>query len=206
MLWALSASIQAQDTMLRFLEKTPDPIFEFVSHESFVKMADEVQGTWSGSGVGKIELVNRFDEKSVADTIATDYASLSLSNTLQVQMMALPVSDADTVVCVVSTYAAPEKESVVRFYDLDWNRLNTADYLSIPHFQELCARPDTMSVEQYERLLTYLDPQMIYAQILPQQRCLVFKLATPLLNQDETMQVNAILLHRKVKWMGNSFK
>ncbi len=199
-------TVHAQTTMGRFLEKTPDGIFEFVTNEMFAKMIDYVNTTIADvQKMDKFELVNRFEEKSVVDTLSSDYVSLSLSSTLQVQMMALPLADADTIVCMVKTYAAPEKESVIYFYDLQWKELDSSDYLSLPSSDELIARPDTMDVERYEELLKWVDPRMIFAQILPQQKSVVFSLATPLLNKDEVMQVNAILLQRKVKWRGKSF-
>lgn len=201
--------MQAQNTMRRFLESTPDSVFMFVTNDMFVKLSDyerlmhNTNHTDSSLSIG---VQNRFEERSALDSLAADYASLTLSDAFHVQLMALPVEDADTIVCMVKTYDAPEPESTVSFYDLNWRQLSCSEYLTQPSVQELYARPDSMSEERFVQLTQFLDPLMVHIEAFPRQKELVFSLSTPLLNKDEILQINAILLQRKVKWSGKTFK
>ena len=199
----------AQDTMARFLAHTPESVFEFIPGRLFANLPEYVQLMRKSQPLGgsmEYEVKNRFEETSKIDTISNDFAALTLADALHVQLIALPAEKTDTIVCMVKTYYGPEPESVISFYDLNWDRLNSDDFLPQIDNDEFFTRPDSVSEQRFEELKRWIEPVMWKAEIIPSIRQIVFTISTPLLTKEEKTQVTAILLQRKVKWMGKTFE
>ena len=205
----MALSAHAQDTMARFLAHTPEGVFEFIPDRLFANLPEYVQLMRKSQPLGGTmvyEVKNRFEETSKIDTLSNDFAALTLADALHVQLLALPAEQADTVVCMVKTYYGPEPESVISFYDLKWNRLNTDDFMPPVDTNEFFTRPDSVSEQRFDELKQWIEPVMWKAEIIPSIRQIVFSISTPMLTKEEKTQVNAILLQRKVKWGGRMFE
>ncbi len=205
----MTAPTKAQDTMIRFLAHTPQHIFEYIPDRLFADLPEYVQlmrKSHSLGGEAVFEVKNRFGDTSKIDTVSNDFASLTLAESLHVQMIALPYEKTDTVVCMIKTYYGPEAESVISFYDLNWNRLADADLMPQIDDDEFFAKPDTMTEQRYDELKRWIEPVIRKAEIIPSLQQIVFTLSTPMLTKEEKTQVNAILLQRKVKWAGKMFE
>ncbi|MBR5687529.1 MAG: DUF3256 family protein [Prevotella sp.] len=207
--FCLTTPANAQDTMVRFLAHTPEHVFEFIPDRLFAELPEYVQLMRKSQPLGGeivFEVKNRFNDTSRIDTISNDYAALTMAETLHVQMLALPYEKTDTVVCMIKTYYGPEAESVISFYDLNWNRLSNADFMPQVQEEEFFAKPDSMTDQRFDELKRWIEPVIWKAEIIPSLQQIVFTLSTPMLTQEEKTQVNAILLQRKVKWGGKMFE
>ena len=73
-------------------------------------------------------------------------------------------------------------------------------------FEQLVERPDSMNIDDFERLCSYFDPQLIEAVLDPADSSLTFSLSMPMLSETEKKQLQAILVQRKLKWNGKTLK
>lgn len=156
----------------------------------------------------KPEVKNLLGEDCLMDTLKVDFLQLSTSKMGTFQMRLLPANEGDSIICVVKTFSAPEKESDIRFYDQEWKELKKRKFLPENVWQMetyFQAKPDTMSEEMYEELHRMLEPIMVYVCLSPDDDSLTFNLSLPLLSKEEKQQLMAIIVQRKFKWNGKMF-
>lgn len=157
----------------------------------------------------KPEVKNLLGENCVMDTLTSNFLQVATSEVSSLQVKLLPQEAGDSLLCVVKTFCAPEKESEVAFYNQDWKLLDvkacldeTATFVA-SYFQ---AKPDTMQEERYQELKASLEPVMFYAELSPQENTIIYHLSTPLVTRKEKTALQALLLQRKFNWDGKSFK
>lgn len=157
----------------------------------------------------KPEVNNLLGSTSVMDTITHDFLQVKLSALASLQMKLLPLSDGDSVLCVVNTVAAPEKESEVFFYDQQWNMLDVKRFFggkSLSEIREsLIQRPDTMSEAKFSELKSMIEPRMLSATLFEQEKSIVFHLSLPLLSEKDKKLVSVIRVQRKFNWIKEIF-
>lgn len=156
----------------------------------------------------KMDVRNLLGEDCSMDTLAADYMLLTVSKSSSCEMLLLPRSDGDSLLCVVRTFLGHEKESEVRFYDQQWREVNLwellpADVYTIGRYFK--AKPDTMSEEKYRELHLALEPGMWCVKLSVVEKSLAFQLSLPLLSKEEKTQLSSLLLQRKLKWDGGKF-
>ena len=147
----------------------------------------------------KAEVKNLLGETSVMDTLTADFLQIRLSQASTLQMKRLPgASSGDSLVCVVKTLAAPEKESELYLFSQDWKPL--PDAVNLQDFSEsLIQKPDTMSEARFLELRAMVEPRMVNALLLPDEDYLVVRLALPLLSAEDKAAVSAIKIQKKLK-------
>lgn len=158
----------------------------------------------------KSEVTNVLGSNAVLDTLTHDFAQVRLSKAAMLQMKLLPYdAGKDSLLCMVKTYAAPEKESEVLFFNQKWESLKPSAFFGSQSFDDilnsLIEKPDTMSEEKFEEIKTMLEPKMMSALLFQHENMIVFRLSLPLLSAEEKKQVNAVKVQRKFKWIGNKF-
>ena len=158
----------------------------------------------------KSEVTNVLGSNAVLDTLTRDFAQVRLSKAATLQLKLLPYdAGKDSLLCMVKTYAAPEKESEVLFFNQKWESLKPSDFFGSQSFDDilnsLIEKPDTMSEEKFEEIKAMLEPKMMSALLFQHENMIVFRLSLPLLSAEEKKQVNAVKVQRKFKWIGNKF-
>ena len=127
-----------------------------------------------------------------------------------VLMKTLPMENGDSVLCVVKSFAGPEKESELYFFNQEWKVLDASRFLGGKRMEDLAEtlvqKPDTMSESRFADLKAMIEPKMVSALLLQNENALVVRLASPLLSADDKKVVNVIKLQRKFNWNGKSFK
>ncbi len=169
----------------------------------------------------KAEVKNLLGENSVMDTLTADFVQIRLSQAATMQIKKLPWLGApvsgdassvatDSLLCMVRTFAAPEKESEVYLYRQDWQPLDASrlfDGKSLAGLAEsLVQKSDTMSLERFLELKKMVEPQMVSAMLFEHENSIVVRLALPLLSAEDKKAVNIIKLQRKFNWNGKVFK
>ena len=192
--------VQAQRAMKDFWMSMPDSLCEYLNANKRREMVD-----FYGMGV-RAETYNLLEGMSVMDTLTTHHTVVTLSPASQLTVALLEKADGDSLLCVVSTFLGPQPESVLTFYDKEWHPV-PADAL-VPQIQaaDLMHRPDTMNVDEYDRLVRLIDPVMTSASFSPSDASLKFRLSTPLLSANDRQRVDAILVDRKYLWDGRAFR
>ena len=198
----LTISVNAKS--LRDLWTTmPDSILPVLDKNMRTEMVELID-----MGV-KPEVKNLLGENCVMDTLTSNFLQVTTSQSSSLQMKLLPQESGDSILCVVKTFQAPEKESEVAFYSLAWKGIDAKRCLDesvvtvASYFQ---AKPDTMREERYQELMASLEPEMFYAELSPLENSITYHLSTPLLTREEKTQLQALLLQRKFNWDGIRFK
>jgi len=113
------------------------------------------------------------------------------------------LSSCDSVLCVVRSWDGPKRDSEVQLFDRQWKPLQAQLTFSADSF--VC-RPDTMSEERFSRLVALLDPIMFCVSLSPAENVLLVKLSPVVPNPDDEKAIEQILVQRKLKWDGKTFK
>ena len=191
---------QAQRAMKDFWMSMPDSLCEYLNANKRREMVD-----FYGMGV-RAETYNLLEGMSVMDTLTTHHTVVTLSPASQLTVALLEKADGDSLLCVVSTFLGPQPESVLTFYDKEWHPVPADDLVPQIQAADLMHRPDTMDVDEYDRLVRLIDPVMTSASFSPSDASLKFRLSTPLLSANDRQRVDAILVDRKYQWDGRAFR
>lgn len=175
---------------------------------------------------------NALKGKSRIDTLTSTFLAATLSKAHTLQMKLLPasgsgsgsasgsasglgssmvsgsvssssLSSCDSVLCVVRSWDGPKRDSEVQLFDRQWKPLQAPLTFSADSF--VC-RPDTMSEERFSRLVALLDPIMFSVSLSPAENVLLVKLSPVVPNPEDEKAIEQILVQRKLKWDGKTFK
>ena len=113
------------------------------------------------------------------------------------------LSSCDSVLCVVRSWDGPKRDSEVQLFDRQWKPLQAPLTFSADSF--VC-RPDTMSEERFSRLVAMLDPIRFSVSRSPAENVLLVKLSPVVPNPEDEKAIEQILVQRKLKWDGKTFK
>lgn len=174
----------------------PDSIAPYLNQKLRLECADLYE-----MGV-KAEVRNLLKGISKIDTLSANYLQVQLNEACSLQLGVLPRTEGDSVICLVKTFAGPEKESSVQLYSMQWQLLQTMSF----SFDSFVQKPDTMSAQRYEEILASVDHYFFEAKLEPQSQCLLVQVNTAWNFTDEDKALRALLLQRKYKWDGKIFK
>lgn len=181
----------------------PDSLMPMVNKSQRIEFLD-----LKNLGV-KAEVDNLLGESCQLDSVTSDYLKLTTSPSSLYEMRLLPQTSGDSLLCIVRTFSAPEKESELKFYDQEWKELEGTSLLpsnlsDVSLYMQ--AKPDTMSLERCHELQAMIEPQMFHLTWSEDGNELVSQLSLPLLGKEEKAQMLALLMQRKFKWDGEKFK
>ena len=174
----------------------PDSIAPYLNQKLRLECADLYE---MGA---KAEVQNLLKGTSKIDTLSANYLQAQLSDACQLQLCILPRTEGDSLICMIKTFAGPEKESSVQMYSMQWKLLQTMSF----SFDTFVHKPDTMSVQRYEELLASVDHYFFEAKLDPQTQCLFVNINTAWNFTDEDKALRTLFLQRKYKWDGKFFK
>ena len=161
------------------------------SGSSMVSASSMVSG--SGSSMGSASSMVSASGSSIGSGSSLGSGSASSSS----------LSSCDSVLCVVRSWDGPKRDSEVQLFDRQWKPLQAPLTFSADSF--VC-RPDTMSEERFSRLVALLDPIMFSVSLSPAENVLLVKLSPVVPNPDDEKAIEQILVQRKLKWDGKTFK
>ena len=174
--WVVTGA--AQVTMRDVLRQLPDTLVPYLKENARLDFIDFIESNM------KAEVSNILEGKSELTKLTDHYAMLSLTQTSKLEMRLLDtteeVDSAHQLLCIVRSYGTDICESVVDFYSLRWNKLPTADRVSLPE----------------EMFLATLGEQEATLSIRPQCR-----IDAPAIEGQEELVKSSIIL----KWNGKTF-
>lgn len=152
----------------------------------------------------KAEVNNRLGTTSVMDTVTADYLHITLSKSCDMSMRLLPTAEGDTLICMLTTFKAPEAESTICFYDLDWQRMDNASYLPFSRLDEvsdsLVCRPDSMPVDSFAWLCSQVVVPLVSARQTETSSDIMLEASFPMLSADVSRKIKAMLVSRRLVW------
>ena len=149
----------------------------------------------SGSSIGSGSSLVSASGSSLVSASGSSLGSGSASSS--------SLSSCDSVLCVVRSWDGPKRDSEVQLFDRQWKPLQAPLTFSADSF--VC-RPDTMSEERFSRLVALLDPIMFSVSLSPAENVLLVKLSPVVPNPEDEKAIEQILVQRKLKWDGKTFK
>ena len=152
-------------------------------------------GSGSGSSIGSAS--------GLGSSLGSGSSIGSASSMVSGSGSSSSLSSCDSVLCVVRSWDGPKRDSEVQLFDRQWKPLQAPLTFSADSF--VC-RPDTMSEERFSRLVALLDPIMFSVSLSPVENVLLVKLSPVVPNPEDEKAIEQILVQRKLKWDGKTFK
>lgn len=205
LLFVVFATVGQAKTMREILVAMPDSVVPYLNKNMRLELVELMDMHVTP------EVKNSLAGVSKIDTLTADYLQLTLNKVTTLEMKLLARGEnGDSLLCMIKTVAAPEKESEISFFSQQWEPLDLHGMFDGKDLgaltETLLAKPDTMSAERYQELKAMVEPRMVYATFSEIGNDVVFNLSLPLLVEEDKMAVKAILLQRKFKWNGITFK
>lgn len=114
----------------------------------------------------------------------------TVSSSLDVQIKLLPAEDDNSIICLICTYSAPDKESVIRYYNKNWRMIGE---------QHLTLK-DVIGMEKAKQFASYFEPLLISAKFIEQENSIILTVCDKFLGDDDKKQLKSLDLQTKVKW------
>ena len=202
---ALMTTVRAQVTMRDVWQSMPDHLLPYL-HQNLRTELLELHDMKV-----KAEVKNLLSGTSVMDTLTTDYTFLHLSEYSTLSLKLLTRSDSTQLICFVKTVMAPEAESEVRFFDVNWKSLDIPNGLPLQESAEallsrMTVKPADMEEGRFEELRKMIDPVMCHVMLSPAASTLVMQLSIPALTRQERDDIQPIIKQISFKWDGQTFK
>ena len=198
-------SSHGQTGISQLWESMPAPIIPYLDSNSRTDMVN-----FYNMGV-QAEVVSAMGDTCAIDSLNERYMLVRLNQSVTMQLGLLPTTEGDTLICMVKSYKGESEqlggasESVVTFYDSNWQPLDTGKFLE-PQKLSFSQRPDTMSVERYNEIVRLMDPALQTVTMDAGDLSLTISPSTPFLSKKEKEQIKAIAMQRKLKWNGKNYK
>ena len=146
---------------------------------------------------------NIFGSESWISHIDDNLIVFHPSQVRTIEMRVMGRDNGDSVLCVIDTYLAPEKESRVTVYDGDWSRLSEVDLQGM--FSDFAV--EDAEDEMLGRYSPLPDIRFVSAAFATDDvNAMVVTLSLPMLNEGEKSKQKAENMQRKLNWDGNLFK
>ena len=160
-------------------------------------------GSASGSSMGSASGSSIGSASGLGSSLGSASSIGSASSMVSGSGSSSSLSSCDSVLCVVRSWDGPKRDSEVQLFDRQWKPLQAPLTFSADSF--VC-RPDTMSEERFSRLVAMLDPIMFSVSLSPAENVLLVKLSPVVPNPEDEKAIEQILVQRKLKWDGKTFK
>lgn len=176
----------------------PDSLLTYVDHNHRLEMTEFISMGLKG------DVDNLLGGKSMMDSVNADYIQLTLNESASMQIKLLPVNDGDSIICLVRTYKGPETESVVTFYDQQWQRL--PDKIDLQSYTDaMLHKPSSMSDKDYEKLVKKIDFSMVTATVSSEDDDMVLILSAPSETSADAQKLRAVTRPVRLEWNGNNY-
>ena len=197
-IFSISLSQASAQTMRDVWLSMPDTLVPYLDEQNRVDMLDALEVKDGTDVVGKLQ------ETSHIDVLTSQFISVSLNESSTLQMRLLP-SDADTLVCVVRTYFAPQAESEITFYNTKWENA-VGSYIDTINQDVFFQRPESMSESRFSALVfIYKECLLVRATLDAAEPRLLLRCSSPTITADEQKEFEPALVQISLKWDGKTF-
>lgn len=175
----------------------PDSITMYLTKSMRTELADYVDMKVSAA------TKNAIGDTVRIDTLTSDYIAITLSESSKLEMKLLP-RDGSNIICMVRTYYGTAAESIISFWQLDWQQLPD---ISMPALEniELIKKPDSLSVTEFNKIKAMISPKMIKMRLSPDDNSLFLSYSLPDVNKEDSELIKSILVQKKINWNGEIF-
>ncbi|NDV66326.1 DUF3256 family protein [Bacteroides sp. 224] len=171
--FTLFTSAYAQEAKTLFL-KSPESVTPLLTEVNRADFIDFLESNM------KAKVKNRFESESEMTDLTADYIRIQMTPQSTWEMKVLPVDDAQSIICIISTACAPICDSRIQLYTADWKPLNYNLYITLPKKEDFfLAQPDDTSTEDFRILYKKADLFLVKASLSKESKVLTFSYTTP---------------------------
>lgn len=193
MLPCAASFVSAQDLRTLFMD-APDEVFPLLTKNMRADLVDFADAGMSA------KVTNNLDGVSVLEKLGDDYLLLATTASSTMQLKLLPVQDG-AIVCVVKTVKAEATDSRIRFYDLEWNRLDDSGMFTQPATRDFLV-PGT----EADEIADICDIYLVALSLNADDKTLVAEYTMPAyMSADDAAKVKPLLRKLLYKWDGERF-
>ncbi|MCR5132044.1 MAG: DUF3256 family protein [Prevotella sp.] len=148
---------------------------------------------------------NALDGESIIDTLTADYLLLKVSSRSVLEMKLVPMTQenvADTLICVSQTYMGECAESKLSFFTRNWQQLSDTIFKE----KALLLRPDTMSEERYQQLLSQIPLVLWHVSLSVDNTMATLTPSLPLVAIEDKEKLAPLLMQRSLNLKDLIFK
>lgn len=175
----------------------PDSITMYLTKSMRTELADYVDMKVSAA------TKNAIGDTVRIDTLTSDYIAITLSESSKLEMKLLP-RDGSNIICMVRTYYGTAAESIISFWQLDWQQLPDISMPALANI-ELIKKPDSLSVTEFNKIKAMISPKMIEMRLSPDDNSLLLSYSLPDVNKEDSELIKSILVQKKINWNGEIF-
>ena len=199
MLLAVSVSALHAQNMRQLWIDMPDSLTTYLNKSMRTELADYVEMK------APAVVTNLLKEKTEIDTLTDNFMRIKLSAASEMEMKILPHVERGKVVALVRTYRGPVAQSMLSFYDMEWNPVAVAP-VKWPSPESMIAKPEAMTEARYRDLLASVEMKLMEYHFSPADNLLRISLGIPLLTSDEKEDFQTLLRQTNLNWDGKTFK
>lgn len=196
LLLALSPAITGAKDIRELWKNMPDSITPYLDSS----LREECLHIYDNQSTAKTK--NKLKGETVIDSIGKSFLRATLNESATIEMKVLPSADGDSLICLIKTFRAPQKESTVTIYSQDWKKQKTIIFDN----SDLLARPDTMTASDFDKYKTQTDSFLISAEFEQTGDAITVTLSPTITFPNGKGEPKAVSLLRRFKWNGTYFK
>ena len=194
-----AAGAEAQN-MEKLFAEMPDSIVPVMSKTNRLDCIDFFKSKMTAN------VQNVFNGRSSISDLDENYLLLKPTSRSQVEMRLYNVGAETGIIAVAYTYMAPAKETTLAFYTTKWEKLETADYISLPQKKDFVKESGAADTEKLEKAKGILADAFIFATIGKESGDISFALSTDALAEADLKQAAPYMAQPpRYVWNGKKF-
>lgn len=187
-------------SMVEVWKTLPDTMLPYIDSNHRLEMTEFLNMGLKG------DVDHSLQGQSTMDTITSDYIHLSLNEAVEMHIKRLAYQDGDSILCIVKTWSAPDKESDVYFYTQDWQRLDLPNPLEMYRTELKLSHPDSISVDEWDTFVSKVSFVLTGAALSASNDNLQVFQSVPLLSIEDRDKIRPLLKSVSLKWNGRTFE
>jgi hypothetical protein len=187
-------------SMVEVWKTLPDTMLPYIDRNHRLEMTEFLNMGLKG------DVDHSLQGQSTMDTITSDYIHLSLNEAVEMHIKRLAYQDGDSILCIVKTWSAPDKESDVYFYTQDWQSIDIPNPLESYRKGLNLLRPDSMPEDECDALASKVSFVLTGAALSASSDNLLVFQSAPLLSIEDCDKIRPLLKSVSLKWNGRTFK
>ena len=177
----------------------PDSIFPLLTQKNRHDMVD----FYNNKMEAKVR--NRLNDYARLDTLTNQYLHLTLSQSSEATMRLLPTADSTSIICLVQTVTTPIRDSQVRFYNPQWQRLRGLQ-LPMPETADFFSETsDSVARDMQFAQRSIDDLRLVEVTVSPDEPVFELRLSVDELAQEEKKIARRYLRTLRYRWTGSGF-
>lgn len=178
----------------------PDSIFPLLTEKNRRDMVDFYNNRMEA------KVRNRLNDYVQLDTLTDDFMRLTLSAASAAEMKLLQTEDSVEIICLIQSVTSPVKDSRVKFYSKDWQRLYWLEMPTPETTAFFAESPDSVTRDLRFAQRSIDDLRFVSISIDPAEPIFTFILSVEELEREQKTIARRYLRSLRYRWTGSRFE